>query len=92
MIADRVLRADLGATATQLDFEVKLEMKNDFGPDSGLFLRSTEDGKAWQAMVDYHAGGNLMGIYGEDSAANRMCAITVSRRRSRRLILDGFIV
>jgi hypothetical protein len=28
-------------------------------------LRSTEDGKAWQAMVDYHAGGNLMGIYGE---------------------------
>jgi hypothetical protein len=24
------------------DFEVRLEMKNDFGPDSGLFLRSTE--------------------------------------------------
>ena len=47
------------------DFEVKLEMKNDFGPDSGLFLRSTEDGKAWQVMIDYHAGGNLMGIYGE---------------------------
>lgn len=47
------------------DFEVALEMKNDFGPDSGLFLRSTEDGKAWQAMIDYHAGGNLMGIYGE---------------------------
>lgn len=47
------------------DFEVKLEMKNDFGPDSGLFLRSTEDGKAWQAMIDYHADGNLMGIYGE---------------------------
>jgi len=47
------------------DFEVKLEMKNDFGPDSGLFLRSTEDGKAWQAMIDYHSGGNLMGIYGE---------------------------
>lgn len=47
------------------DFEVKLEMKNDFGPDSGLFLRSTEDGKAWQAMIDYHTDGNLMGIYGE---------------------------
>ena len=30
------------------DFEVALEMNNDFGPDSGLFLRSTEDGKAWQ--------------------------------------------
>ena len=47
------------------DFEVSLEMNNDFGPDSGLFLRSTEDGKAWQAMIDYHAKGNLMGVYGE---------------------------
>jgi hypothetical protein len=47
------------------DFEVVLEMKNDFGPDSGLFLRSTEDGKCYQAMIDYHDKGNLMGIYGE---------------------------
>jgi hypothetical protein len=47
------------------DFEVTLEMRNDFGPDSGLFLRSTEKGEAYQAMIDYHAGGNLMGIYGE---------------------------
>jgi len=47
------------------DFEIELEMNNDFGPDSGLFLRSTEDGTAYQAMIDYHGGGNLMGIYGE---------------------------
>jgi hypothetical protein len=47
------------------NFEVTLEMNNDYGPDSGLFLRSTEDGKCYQAMIDYHAGGNLMGIYGE---------------------------
>ncbi len=47
------------------DFEVVLEMNNDFGPDSGLFMRSTEDGMAYQAMIDYHAKGNLMGIYGE---------------------------
>ena len=52
------------------DFEVALEMNNDFGPDSGLFLRSTEDGKAWQAMIDYHSGGNLMGIYGEGLGGN----------------------
>ena len=51
------------------DFEVSLEMKNDFGPDSGLFLRSTETGKAYQAMIDYHPGGNLMGIYGEGLGA-----------------------
>jgi hypothetical protein len=47
------------------DFEVVLEMNNDFGPDSGLFLRSTEDGTAYQALIDYHAGGSLMGLYGE---------------------------
>ena len=47
------------------NFEVILEMNNDFGPDSGLFLRSTERGQAYQAMIDYHGGGNLMGIYGE---------------------------
>ena len=47
------------------NFEVVLEMKNDFTLDSGLFLRSTEDGKCYQAMIDYHAKGNLMGIYGE---------------------------
>ena len=47
------------------DFEVALEMRNDYGPDSGLFLRSTETGKCFQAMIDYHSGGNLMGVYGE---------------------------
>lgn len=51
------------------DFEVALEMKNDFGPDSGLFLRSTEEGKCYQAMIDYHKDGNLMGIYGEGLGA-----------------------
>jgi hypothetical protein len=47
------------------NFEVSLEMNNDFGPDSGLFLRSNAKGQCYQAMIDYHANGNLMGIYGE---------------------------
>ncbi len=47
------------------NFEIILEMQNDDGPDSGLFLRCTEEGKCYQAMIDYHKGGNLMGIYGE---------------------------
>jgi len=47
------------------DFEVVLEMRNDFGPDSGLFLRSDDRGRCYQAMIDYHANGNLMGVYGE---------------------------
>ena len=50
------------------DFEVALEMRNDFGPDSGLFLRSDDQGRCYQAMIDYHAGGNLMGVYGEGLA------------------------
>jgi hypothetical protein len=47
------------------DFEVIVEMKNDFGPDSGLFLRSNERGQAYQYLVDYHGGGAVAGIYGE---------------------------
>lgn len=47
------------------NFEVALEMNNDFVPDSGLFLRSTEKGQAYQYMIDYHSDGNLAGIYGE---------------------------
>ncbi len=47
------------------DFEVYLEMKPDFGCDSGLFLRSTEKGEAYQVMLDYLEGGNMGGVYGE---------------------------
>ncbi|MBZ5581242.1 MAG: DUF1080 domain-containing protein [Acidobacteriia bacterium] len=47
------------------DFEVYLEMKPDFGCDSGLFLRSNEKGEAYQVMLDYLPGGNMGGVYGE---------------------------
>jgi hypothetical protein len=47
------------------DFELILEVNNDFGTDSGIFLRSTEDGRAYQGLVDYKAGGNVMGVFGE---------------------------
>jgi hypothetical protein len=47
------------------DFEVYLEMRPDFGCDSGLFLRSSEKGEAYQVMLDYLEKGNMGGIYGE---------------------------
>jgi hypothetical protein len=47
------------------DFEAIVEMKNDYGPDSGFFLRSTETGVAYQYLVDYHEGGSIAGLYGE---------------------------
>ncbi|NQT81989.1 ThuA domain-containing protein [bacterium] len=47
------------------DFELIIEAKPEWGVDSGIFLRSTETGKAYQVLVDYHGSGNVGGIYGE---------------------------
>ena len=60
------------------DYEIVLEMNNDFGPDSGLFLRSTEDGTAYQAMIDYHPNGNLMGVYGEGGLGGKPAVLNFS--------------
>jgi hypothetical protein len=51
--------------ATYGDFEVVLEAKPDWGCDSGVFLRSTPDGRCYQVLVDHYASGNVGGIYGE---------------------------
>jgi hypothetical protein len=47
------------------DVEVALDVWPDFGCDSGLFLRSSEDGAAYQVMIDYLEGGNVGGVYAE---------------------------
>ena len=47
------------------DFEVYIELRPDFGCDGGLFLRSNEEGQAYQVMLDYLEGGSVGGIYGE---------------------------
>ncbi|HET8546906.1 MAG TPA: DUF1080 domain-containing protein [Bryobacteraceae bacterium] len=47
------------------NFEVYTEIKPDFGCDGGLFLRSSEQGQAYQVMLDYLERGNVGGIYGE---------------------------
>jgi hypothetical protein len=47
------------------DFELELEMKPAWGMDSGLFLRSTDEGQCFQMMVDYYEGGNVGQFYGE---------------------------
>jgi len=47
------------------NFEVYIEVNPDFGCDSGLFLRSSEKGEAYQVLLDYLEGGNVGGIYGE---------------------------
>ncbi len=51
--------------ATYGDFELIAEVQPCWGCDSGIFLRSTGEGSCYQIMVDYYAGGNVGGIYGE---------------------------
>ena len=46
--------------------EVYMEVKPDWGCDSGLFFRTDEDGGGYQVMLDYLPGGMMVaGIYGE---------------------------
>jgi hypothetical protein len=47
------------------DVEVTLETANDWGMDSGLFLRTTPEGAAYQVMIDLYPGGTVGGIWGE---------------------------
>jgi hypothetical protein len=58
------------------DFEVIFETNPDWGVDSGFFLRSTQEGKTYQIMIDYHDRdddrGNVGGVYGEGIGAFHM--------------------
>ena len=47
------------------DFELLIGMNHDWGPCSGLFLRSNDRGQCIQMMVDFHDSGNIGHIYGE---------------------------
>jgi hypothetical protein len=47
------------------DFMLELEINPDADLDSGIFLRSTPDGKCYQIMVDNYESGDIGGIYGE---------------------------
>jgi hypothetical protein len=47
------------------DFELSLEMKPNWGSDSGIFLRCTDKGQCIQMMVDYYNNGSVGHFYGE---------------------------
>ena len=55
------------------NFEVIFETNPDWGPCSGFFMRSTQTGKCYQMMIDYHDKGNVGEIYREglDGQNNR---------------------
>lgn len=41
------------------DFEFYMEVKPDFGNDSGIFFRTTESGAGYQITMDYLPGGSM---------------------------------
>jgi hypothetical protein len=41
------------------DFELYMEVKPDWGNDSGVFFRTTESGAAYQITMDYLPGGSM---------------------------------
>lgn len=45
------------------DFEIELEFKNDEPADSGLFLRTREDGMGYQITIDYLKTGYIGSLY-----------------------------
>ena len=67
------------------NFEVYMEIKPDWGCDSGLFRRSSEAGEAYQVTLDYLPGGGMGGIYGErlTGAHNRYGRREAERRKTR---------
>jgi hypothetical protein len=48
------------------DFELYMEVKPDWGCDSGIFFRTTEDGVAYQVTLDYLPTGMLGNVNGEN--------------------------
>jgi hypothetical protein len=47
------------------NFELYMEVKPDWGCDSGIFLRSTESGAAYQVTMDFLPNGSMGNVIGE---------------------------
>jgi hypothetical protein len=47
------------------NFEIYMEVNPDWGCDSGIFFRSTENGAAYQITLDYLQGGSMGRLIGE---------------------------
>ena len=50
---------------TYRNFELYMEVKPDWGCDSGIFLRSTESGAAYQVTMDFLPNGGMGSVIGE---------------------------
>lgn len=58
----------LGTERKFADFEIELEFQADYPVDSGLFLRTREDGMGYQITIDYRDGGYVGSLYASGTA------------------------
>jgi hypothetical protein len=53
----------LGTEQKYADFEIELEFQADYPVDTGLFLRTRDDGMGYQITIDYRDGGFVGSLY-----------------------------
>ena len=53
----------VGTEKKYSDFEIELEFKVDNPADTGLFLRTRDDGMGYQITIDYHKDGYIGSLY-----------------------------
>ena len=73
------------------DFELRIDMHPDWGPDSGVFFRCTEQGAGFQMYVDYYDGGNVGHLRGEVPGAFAMKPFQIFGERDTEGRLKGFM-
>jgi hypothetical protein len=54
------------------DFELSIDLAPDWGVDSGVFLRTNEQGECFQVYVDYHDNGFIGSVSTERAGKPRM--------------------
>jgi len=72
------------------DFELSIDMHPDWGPDSGVFFRCTDEGAGFQMYVDYHDNGNVGHLRGEMSGAFALKPFQIFGRMNEQGQLSGF--
>ncbi len=71
------------------DFELKLDIKPDWGVCSGLFLRGNDEGQCIQVMVDYHNNGNVGHFYGEGTFGWNTRCFDINERLDEKGMMVG---
>ena len=72
------------------DFELRIDMRPDWGPDTGVFFRCNDQGHGFQMYVDYHENGNVGHLRGEMPGDFAMKPFQLHAQRGAGGQLEGF--